>query len=402
MLWCSALSAAPPDEAGGLSVDVSAYSEADEELAAAEQDAQTWRILQVKEFPDLNLQFTRLQFSHDGTMLCAAGEYGECYVWDTATWKEVLHLKHHTIIWDAAFSPDDKQLLTCGEDSTLVLWDVKTGKQIQEFGGHKNAVRSCAISPDGRRVAGGGGRPFVPAGRQPASVDYSVRVWEVDSGQEVVQLEGHAETVSGVAFLAARDQLVSTGENDGMMIVWDVDKSERLRTIPGFESDSLVEKVSSILLPDRQKLLTFGQAMFGGGIIRLNVDEKPDVRLWDVESGREIRDYGINTEGEGYADVGPLPGSFVTVDMDFVPKDYGPDVEQLRAKAHGQALTIGTVRVRDVETGELMAAYIRGGPRWDGSTLTGPIAASATNQLVACAQSAYGLVVLKLVENEPE
>jgi hypothetical protein len=127
---------------------------------------------------------------------------------------------------------------------------------------------------------------------------------------------------------------------------------------------------------------------------------RPHVRLWDITTGKQARDYGVNSRGEGQGDFGPLPGTFVTVDLDWVAQD---DVRaNERVGERGDYLTFGTLRLRDVESGALLSAYIRGGPRFDGSSLTGPIATSPSNNLVACTQSAFGLVVLKLVEVESE
>jgi WD40 repeat protein len=323
-------------------------------------------------------------------------------VWDTKTWREILHLEHRTIIWDVAFSPRDDQLLTCGEDSTLVLWDIESGKRRRTFHGHENAVRSCAISPDGRLVIGGGGRSFTPAAFQPASADYSVRVWESDSGHELAKLDGHSEEVRNVAFLGRNEQAVSTALGDEMAIVWDLQKMTPIHTIRAVEQEGTIEDVKSAFAPDKRTLLTFGQVMFSGGIIRLDIKAKPYVRLWNLETGRQVRDYGVNSRGEHSAAFGPLPNTFVTVDLDWLMQDDPQDYEKLGNGFGGDSLSFGTIRLREADSGELLTAYIRGGPRFDGSTLAGPVATSSHNNLVACGRSATGLVILKLVENESQ
>ena len=52
-------------------------------------------------------------------------------------------------------------------------------------------VRSAAFSPDGRRIV-------------TASVDKSARIWDVDSGREMMRLEGHPAPVRAAAILAGR------------------------------------------------------------------------------------------------------------------------------------------------------------------------------------------------------
>jgi WD40 repeat protein len=368
-----------------------------EEKVITPIDHGSWRFVVEKEFGDVDVHFTVFRFSHDGKMLCAAGEYGECILWDTTIWQELRRLKRHTIIWDIAFSADDKQLLTCGEDGNLILWNLATGEVVKEFRGHKNALRSCAISADGKQIMGGGGRGFGPAAGQSDTPDQSVRIWDAASGKQSSKLERHSADVTTVAFLPDRNQVLSVGLWDDMLIVWDITAEKPKRIISGIEHDGAVEYITAAVSLDGKQVITSGQAMFNGMLL-LDEENKPHVRLWDLAIGKQTRDFGPNTRGEGHAAFGPLPGTFVTVDLDW-PKQ---DDKRTDERADNSQVTYGTVRLRDVASGEVVTEFIRGGPRFDGSSLTGPIAASSANNLVACTQSAGKLVVLKLVENETD
>jgi WD40 repeat protein len=89
------------------------------------------------------------------------------------------------------------------------VWDADTGREILTLKGHTGLVRRVAFSPDGRLLASAGG---------------AVKVWDAATGQETLTLQGHAGGVSSVAFspdgrwLAAGD---NEGATKGILRLWD-------------------------------------------------------------------------------------------------------------------------------------------------------------------------------------
>jgi eukaryotic-like serine/threonine-protein kinase len=77
-----------------------------------------------------------------------------------------------------AFSPDGSVLATFF-DHTAVLWDVAKREQLGALRGHRERVLDVAFSPDGEWIA-------------TASLDYTVRIWERRTGQNVATLPGSA------------------------------------------------------------------------------------------------------------------------------------------------------------------------------------------------------------------
>jgi len=71
-------------------------------------------------------------------------------------------------------------------------------------------VTSVAISPDGRLVAAG-------------SLDNTVRIWDVATGQLIERLRGHKDSVYSVAFTPDGEGIVS-GSLDKTLKYWDVGK----------------------------------------------------------------------------------------------------------------------------------------------------------------------------------
>ena len=56
-----------------------------------------------------------------------------------------------------AFSPDGRRLATGGEENTVKIWDVQTGQELQTLRGHSGDVYTVAFSPDARPVGRLGG-----------------------------------------------------------------------------------------------------------------------------------------------------------------------------------------------------------------------------------------------------
>src|SRR5262249_12647595 len=99
-------------------------------------------------------------------------------------------------------------LATGGYDTTVRIWEVETGLELCQLQGHDATVRSVAFSPDGTTLASGGD-------------DQMVRLWDVVAGKELYRSAGHRGSLLRVAFAAAGRTLAS-GSGDTTALVWDL------------------------------------------------------------------------------------------------------------------------------------------------------------------------------------
>jgi WD40 repeat protein len=177
-------------------------------------------------------------------------------LWDMATGKEVHKFVGHTDqVWCVAVSGDSKRAASAGADRTIIVWDLETRKEVGRLEGHTNTVQSVVFSPDGRRLLSTG-------------FDKTVRLWDIETTRElgVVKTLG----IHAVEFLPDGKQALfqSTG---GAIYQADFATKKLKRRFVGHAGAVYWLALS----PDGRTLLSTG--------------EDYTLRLWDVESGQQIR-----------------------------------------------------------------------------------------------------------------
>ena len=144
------------------------------------------------------------RFSPDGTRIVTASHDKTARVWDAASGRVILVLKHPSRVFSAAFNADGTRIVT-GAGNEAHVFDAGSGRQIAVLKGHGRDLTNAAFSADGARIA-------------TASEDQSVRVWDAGSGGETAVLKGYLFTPNFVAFSPDGHRLFTVGGAEA--IIW--------------------------------------------------------------------------------------------------------------------------------------------------------------------------------------
>ena len=200
-----------------------------------------------------------LAFSPDANLL-ASGSYREVKLWLRP--KEAIEFKLASIAALAlALGPDGKRLATGGDDGRVKLWDLTKGKLVKSLPAHKGGIHCLKFSPDGSKLCS-------------ASTDKTLHVCEVPGGNLIAQTQLDTG-INAVAWLAD-DQIASAGA-DKLIHLWHFNAAKRELT-PVKELKGHDQTVTALdVVPSAR-----GQLISGSS--------DGSVRLWDVETGKVIRE----------------------------------------------------------------------------------------------------------------
>jgi WD40 repeat protein len=332
------------------------------------QGIRLWETLSFKEvrrFEDPRVDIRGLAFSADGKFIASASDF-TVGVWEVATGKQVNRLQaHDSVIYSLAFTPSSDGVVSGSDDGTAIVWDLDTMKPRHILSGHYRVAGSVECSPDGKMLATGEGYPSGYGNNEA-----QIRLWSLADGTLVRQFTGHLHSVHRLAFSPDGTRLASAGY-DARFRVWDPATGKRLFQIRGNEGTrtlayspdgkmlvlgtswgdlSLVQaengqKVRDLGTPQGDYRRRVMHAAFSGDgmtVVSLEQEENrgvPKIRLWETESGREIRSV-------------PIPGSCPYSDDFLAARAVSPD-GTIAATATDRGPE-PAIQVWDLSTGKLM------------------------------------------------
>ena len=177
------------------------------------------------------------------------------------------------------FSPDGRRIIATGSRGSLRIWDAASGETVGFMGASTDDTTRIALSRDGKKIA--------VAGR----ADHLVRVWNLETGSQGATVGPHAADVQGLALTPDGRYGISWAGAE--VRVWDAATGAEARRMVHRNDnagkpwdDAKCGKLPSPTVYREQ--ITRG-AMSGDGRYVATAVWDCTLRVWDVESGKEVR-----------------------------------------------------------------------------------------------------------------
>ena len=105
--------------------------------------------------------FISLAFNHDGTKLATISDDTgwKIKIWDIEKGKlqNTINIDPGQFDISASFSYDGKYLVFGQTDGSIIMWDVNTGEELRQWQGHKNSIIKVVFTPDDKYLVSSAG-----------------------------------------------------------------------------------------------------------------------------------------------------------------------------------------------------------------------------------------------------
>src|SRR5262249_51717990 len=137
--------------------------------------------------PRPSTSITQVLWSPDARRFVTLEDRRYARLWATDTGRLQGELEHQPSVTCITFNDDGRFLAMGGVRGKMSVWDLTTNRKTMSVTGHSSNLYGLALSPDGRRLAS-------------AASDCTVKLWDTQTGDEVLTLRTQLHEHSRLAF----------------------------------------------------------------------------------------------------------------------------------------------------------------------------------------------------------
>ncbi|KAL9099200.1 MAG: hypothetical protein Q9163_005265 [Psora crenata] len=242
---------------------------------------------------------------------------------------------------------DETILATGSYDTTIKIWEIQSGEEIRTLRGHTSAVR-CLQFDDTKLISG--------------SLDNKVKIWNWRTGECLSTLTGHSGGVIGLHFDSS---ILATGSADGTIRIWNFD-DKSASTLRGHS-----DWVNSVKIDSASR--TVFSASDDSTIKLWDLDSKICIKTFEGHVGQvqqvvlmphdfEFEDSDVENHDDtsSTASARTNPSIRQTVDQP-IAEPYGPGFATCHRAVPPRYILTGaldsTIRLWDTDTGKSIRTY---------------------------------------------
>jgi WD40 repeat protein len=234
-----------------------------------------------------------IHFSADCAVMTCTSKDGTVRVWDTATGKMRTRFKALSgSIKSVALSSDGKRLALAGRtDQAVHVWDVAAGRELHSFVGHRGGPLAIAFLKDSKEIVTSNVDPIRIDSFVTEWAEWSFRRWDVATGAERAVTRSDPKGEVHYTVLSADGKQLATVIHDGTLRLWEVESGKELRSwkVPTRDTRSFRVLITQpVFTPDGKTLLAA---------------EGSKIHRWEVATGRELPAFeieGIQPPGKSW------------------------------------------------------------------------------------------------------
>jgi transducin (beta)-like 1 len=126
------------------------------------------------------------------------------------------------------WSPDGRILASCSDDKTVKLWSIDQQKPLHDFTDHTKEAYTIRWCPSGP----GSKNPNSNVILASASLDYTVKLWDVESAKCAHTLTKHSDEVHSISFSPC-GQYIASGSVDKYIHIYSVKDGKHIKSFKG-------------------------------------------------------------------------------------------------------------------------------------------------------------------------